>query len=224
MPVGVSGRALVGERLASPGDEVLDCVPPGAPASSLPAALRSPSTPRPARGTPHPDGPRTLRTMDRVAHRPTAVNASEGRLPPATTAVSSAPTVSNMPAGPAACPYVVGDDGLASWSDTHADAWIGRAARGGRAQPQPGFAHHRPARSPRTRQAPAVRRGRSRGRSAHHRRGLQLTREAQATHFASVQERFFDRLQPGELDVLAAVFGRLSPRAAAACTAEPARA
>jgi hypothetical protein len=30
-----------------------------------------------------------------------------------------------MPAGPAACPYVVGDDGLASWSDTHADAWIG---------------------------------------------------------------------------------------------------
>jgi DNA-binding MarR family transcriptional regulator len=24
-----------------------------------------------------------------------------------------------------ACPYVVGDDGLASWSDTHADAWIG---------------------------------------------------------------------------------------------------
>src|SRR6476619_3191558 len=24
-----------------------------------------------------------------------------------------------------ACAYVVGDDGLASWSDTHADAWIG---------------------------------------------------------------------------------------------------
>jgi DNA-binding MarR family transcriptional regulator len=23
------------------------------------------------------------------------------------------------------CPYVVGDDGLASWSDVHADAWIG---------------------------------------------------------------------------------------------------
>lgn len=25
----------------------------------------------------------------------------------------------------AACSYVVGDDGLASWSDTHAEAWIG---------------------------------------------------------------------------------------------------
>src|SRR3954470_24225313 len=24
-----------------------------------------------------------------------------------------------------ACSYVVGDDGLATWSDTHADAWIG---------------------------------------------------------------------------------------------------
>src|ERR1700756_4118902 len=25
----------------------------------------------------------------------------------------------------ASCPYVLGDDGLATWSDTHADAWIG---------------------------------------------------------------------------------------------------
>lgn len=25
----------------------------------------------------------------------------------------------------ASCPYVVGDDGLSRWSDTHADAWIG---------------------------------------------------------------------------------------------------
>src|SRR3954464_8964840 len=24
-----------------------------------------------------------------------------------------------------ACSYVVGDDGLATWTDTHADAWIG---------------------------------------------------------------------------------------------------
>src|SRR5438874_13551929 len=24
-----------------------------------------------------------------------------------------------------ACGYVLGDDGLATWSDTHADAWIG---------------------------------------------------------------------------------------------------
>src|SRR3954451_23145944 len=26
---------------------------------------------------------------------------------------------------PAACAYVLGDDGLTTWSDTHADAWIG---------------------------------------------------------------------------------------------------
>jgi DNA-binding MarR family transcriptional regulator len=43
--------------------------------------------------------------------------------------------------------------------------------------------------------------------------GLALVREAQATHFRSVQERFFDRLSPGELATLATVFGRLSPRA-----------
>lgn len=48
--------------------------------------------------------------------------------------------------------------------------------------------------------------------------GLKLMREAQETHFASVQERFFDTLRPGELETLAAVFGRFSPRAADACT------
>src|SRR3954467_9449663 len=26
---------------------------------------------------------------------------------------------------PSSCAYVVGDDGLATWSDTHAEAWIG---------------------------------------------------------------------------------------------------
>jgi DNA-binding MarR family transcriptional regulator len=51
--------------------------------------------------------------------------------------------------------------------------------------------------------------------------GLALMREAQCTHFASVQERFFDQLQPGELDVLADVFGRFSERAAASCTEPP---
>jgi DNA-binding MarR family transcriptional regulator len=49
--------------------------------------------------------------------------------------------------------------------------------------------------------------------------GLTLMREAQATHFASVQQRFFEQLGPGELETLAAVFGRFSPRAAEACTA-----
>jgi DNA-binding MarR family transcriptional regulator len=48
--------------------------------------------------------------------------------------------------------------------------------------------------------------------------GLGLMREAQETHFASVQERFFDTLGPGELETLAAVFGRFSPRAADSCT------
>jgi DNA-binding MarR family transcriptional regulator len=48
--------------------------------------------------------------------------------------------------------------------------------------------------------------------------GLTLVREAQATHFASVERRFFEALQPGELEVLAAVFGRFSPRAAQECT------
>ena len=45
-------------------------------------------------------------------------------------------------------------------------------------------------------------------------------REAQATHFASVQQRFFDALRPGELETLAAVFGRFSPRAADSCTVD----
>lgn len=48
--------------------------------------------------------------------------------------------------------------------------------------------------------------------------GLTLMREAQATHFASVQRRFFDELRPGELETLAAVFSRFSPRAAETCT------
>jgi DNA-binding MarR family transcriptional regulator len=48
--------------------------------------------------------------------------------------------------------------------------------------------------------------------------GLKLTREAQAAHFASVNEHFFSRLSADELAVLARVFARFAPRAAAACT------
>ncbi len=51
--------------------------------------------------------------------------------------------------------------------------------------------------------------------------GLNLMREAQRIHFASVQERFFDQLRPAELEVLADVFGRFSERAAASCTEPP---
>lgn len=51
--------------------------------------------------------------------------------------------------------------------------------------------------------------------------GLKLMRAAQATHFASVQSAFFGQLRDGELDVLAEVFGRFSPRAAVTCTEAP---
>lgn len=47
--------------------------------------------------------------------------------------------------------------------------------------------------------------------------GRELVGQAQATHLASVQRLFFDRLGEGELDVLASVFARFSPRAAARC-------
>lgn len=49
--------------------------------------------------------------------------------------------------------------------------------------------------------------------------GLVLAREAQATHFAGVQRRFFDLLGPEEVATLAAVFNRFAPGAADACTA-----
>jgi DNA-binding MarR family transcriptional regulator len=49
--------------------------------------------------------------------------------------------------------------------------------------------------------------------------GLELAREAQAAHFAAVQERFFDHLSDAEVDTLAAVFARFAPGAAAACDA-----
>ena len=51
--------------------------------------------------------------------------------------------------------------------------------------------------------------------------GLELMRTAQQTHFASVQRAFFDQLRDEELEVLAGVFGRFSPRAGASCSAEP---
>jgi DNA-binding MarR family transcriptional regulator len=40
--------------------------------------------------------------------------------------------------------------------------------------------------------------------------GLDLLRTAQETHFAGVQQRFFDRLQPREISTLAAVFARFA--------------
>src|SRR5204862_2827328 len=48
--------------------------------------------------------------------------------------------------------------------------------------------------------------------------GLELVRKAQASHFESVQQRFFEQLSPAEIETLATVFGRFAPRAADACS------
>jgi DNA-binding MarR family transcriptional regulator len=56
------------------------------------------------------------------------------------------------------------------------------------------------------------------------RSGLALARKAQATHLEIVKERFYDRLDPAEVETLAAVFGRFAPGAAETCTAEEQRA
>jgi DNA-binding MarR family transcriptional regulator len=49
--------------------------------------------------------------------------------------------------------------------------------------------------------------------------GLALARVAQGSHFAAVQERFFDQLAPAEVATLAAVFARFAGRAVSECTA-----
>ncbi len=164
-----------------------------------------------------------------------------------------------------ASPYSVSRDGVAEWSQRHADAWIGllethkqltrmldaelesryglslsglellarlaaapeRCLRLSALAAQAGLSLSRVSRiavmlesrglierTPCSEDARAV--------EAHlTAAGLTLMREAQRTHFASVQERFFDQLRPGELEVLADVFGRFSERAAATCTEPP---
>jgi DNA-binding MarR family transcriptional regulator len=49
--------------------------------------------------------------------------------------------------------------------------------------------------------------------------GLELVREAQATHFASVQRRFFDALSEDEIKLLASVFERFAAPGQGSCTA-----
>jgi DNA-binding MarR family transcriptional regulator len=164
--------------------------------------------------------------------------------------------LSKLPTAPAACAYVVGDGGLASWSDTHADAWIGllethkeitraldaelelrhglslsglellgrlaaahdHQLRLSTLAHETGLSLSRVSRIIDLLQARKLVRREpcaqdARAVEAHlSKKGLQLAREAQATHFASVQHRFFDKLEPGELDVLANVFGRLRSR------------
>ena len=162
------------------------------------------------------------------------------------------------------CPYVVGDDGLARWSETHADAWIGllethkqltraleaelenrhglslsglevlgriaasdrRRLRLSTLANETGLSLSRISRIIDLLQARGLVERRAcaedaRAVEAHLTdEGLSVTREAQATHFASVQQRFFELLGPGEIEALAVVFARFAPRAAQACTTE----
>ncbi len=159
-------------------------------------------------------------------------------------------------------PYLVGDDGVATWSERHAEAWIGLLethkqltrtldgelgarygltlsslellARLGAAADRclrlsalacaAGLSLSRVSRIAGTLEARGLILREpcsddARAVEAHLTpAGLELMRAAQQTHFASVQRAFFDRLSPGELDALAAVFGRMAPRAAATCT------
>lgn len=163
----------------------------------------------------------------------------------------------------AACSYVVGDDGLARWSELHADAWIGLlethkhlvraldaeleaqhglslsalevlgrlAAADGRHLRLSALATASSLSLSRVsrivdalERRELVRReacpGDARAVEAHLTpAGLQLARDGQATHFASVNQRFFAQLAPAELATLAAVFARFAPRGASACTA-----
>jgi DNA-binding MarR family transcriptional regulator len=161
-----------------------------------------------------------------------------------------------------ACSYVVGDDGLATWSDMHKDAWIGmlethkrltraldaeleaehgltlsgveclgrlaaaddRAMRLSALASVTGLSLSRISRIVDTLESRELVERRSspedaRAVEAHLTpAGLALVREAQTSHFASVQERFFEQLTGEELEVLARVFGRFAPQAAEACT------
>ena len=166
---------------------------------------------------------------------------------------------------PDSCAYIVGEDGLARWSERHADAWIGMlethkllvraldaeleaahglslsalealgrlAAADGRSLRLSVLANESSLSLSRisrvvdalerralVRRVPCA--SDARAVEAHLTdAGLALARRAQATHFASVNARFFDRLSPDELAILAEVFGRFAPRAAAACSAQP---
>jgi DNA-binding MarR family transcriptional regulator len=159
------------------------------------------------------------------------------------------------------CSYVVGDDGLARWSDTHKDAWIGllethkRLTRALETELEAAYGLSlsgveclgRLAAADERKLRLSVLAGETglslsrisrivdllEARSLVERRpcdddaraveahltdaGLDLVREAQASHFASVEERFFRELSREEIQTLAEVFGRFAPQAAAAC-------
>jgi DNA-binding MarR family transcriptional regulator len=160
------------------------------------------------------------------------------------------------------CRTLIGDDGVRSWSDTHADAWIGmlethkRLTRELEAEleaehglslsgvellgrlaaasermlrltdlaGQAGLSVSRVSRITdmleirglvERRPCPADARAKNAYLTDE---GLELLRTAQAKHFAGVEERFFDRLEPAEVEVLASIFARFAPGAASDCT------
>jgi DNA-binding MarR family transcriptional regulator len=161
----------------------------------------------------------------------------------------------------AKCAYVLGDDGLATWSDVHADAWIGLlethkrltraldaeleaehgltlsglealgrlAAAEGRSlrlsalAGECGLSLSRISRIVDTLETrELVERHSSaadaRAVEAHLTdAGLDLVRQAQASHFASVQRRFFEQLTPSEIASLAEIFARYAPNATSDC-------
>ncbi len=162
------------------------------------------------------------------------------------------------------CAYVVGDDGIARWSPTHSDAWVGllethkalTRTLDAELEAEHGLTLSALEVLGRLAAAPERRLGLSRlasecalslsrisrivdelqrrglvvksaspadARATDARltdTGLDLTRAAQATHFTSVQQRFFEQLSPDELGTLAAVFSRFAPSAATACTTD----
>ncbi len=165
---------------------------------------------------------------------------------------------------PSECAYVLGDDGLAQWSGTHADAWIGllethkRLTRALDAELEAehgltlsalealgrlagaenrclrlsalagacGLSLSRISRIIDALEARGLverRTVQSDGRAVEGHltdAGLELVRRAQATHYASVQRRFFEPLSDQEIATLAGIFSRFAPDGAGSCTAK----
>jgi DNA-binding MarR family transcriptional regulator len=165
----------------------------------------------------------------------------------------SAPAIST----PSTCSYVLGEDGLARWSDVHAEAWIGllethkrlvraldagleaeygltlsalealgrlAAADGHKLglstlADQCGLSLSRISRIVDGLQARGLVERRdaesdARAVDAHlTSAGLGLVKRAQCSHFAAVQESFFDYLSEDEIQTLARVFARFAPGA-----------
>jgi DNA-binding MarR family transcriptional regulator len=159
------------------------------------------------------------------------------------------------------CAYVLGDDGLTTWSDTHKDAWIGmlethkkltraleaeleaeyglslsgvevlgrlaaaqaRNLRLSVLASECGLSLSRISRIIDTLETRKLVERRSSAEDARAVEahlldtGLELVRRAQTTHFESVQQRFFEQLNPAEIQTLADVFGRFAPGAAESC-------